>query len=108
MEVSGTRFPTRLLLLLNQREENPVWCMGSQFHLPPSSPHGFNTPKGLSQNPGRDRGAAEASEVQASWFTLQEELTKGILVVGGKGRSARTQLGGCCRKGMGAGGGGCI
>lgn len=35
-------------------------------------------------------GAAEAREVQSSWFTLQEGLTKSILVVGGKGRSART------------------
>lgn len=93
MEVSQ-----RVSLLPIQREEKPLW---SQFHLPPSSP----ITSALSQS---IVGTAEAREVQSSWFKLQKGVTKGILVLGGKERSARTRLGGCCRKGMGAGGGGCL
>lgn len=43
--------------------------------LPPAQaqvgrPHHFTIPRGLPQKPGEDLGAAEASQVQPSWFTL--------------------------------------
>lgn len=110
MEVSRTRPPTKVLPLLIQREEDPAWCVGFQPHLPPSSPGASGVPitsaprGGYPKSLGRIVGAAGASEVQSSWFTLQG-VTKGILVAGGEKRKdpapwALQKKDGCRRRGL--------
>ncbi|KAL2295620.1 hypothetical protein Nmel_018734, partial [Mimus melanotis] len=60
-------------------------------------------PGGHPKSLARIVGAAETSEVQSSWFTLQEGHPRG----GREGEKCKDPAR-RCRKGMGAGGGGCL